>query len=164
MIADHIRRCSLYIVAITREFAESHNGCNEMNYMIDQEGGLLCSRDHGRVCNDIWRVTDADWQLIRKEVWVRPERSEEEQLLHVDLSPVKALVSLRQRRSNNFNQVQSTPNTYCAVYPEDIRTLQKDHAKLRRPLSNLLKQLQRALYCNAMVSGRVPLTSCQKRR
>ena len=62
-------------------------------------------------------------------------------VLHVDLSPVKELVSLQRRCSNNLNQVAIHANTYGGVYPEDIRTLQKDYADLWGPLSDLLKQL-----------------------
>ena len=63
-------------------------------------------------------------------------------VLHVDLSPVKELVSLQRRCSNNLNQVAIyDANTYGGIYPEDIRTLQKDYADLWGPLSDLLKQL-----------------------
>ena len=62
-------------------------------------------------------------------------------VLHVDLSPVKELVSLQRRCSNNLNQVAIQANTYGGVYPEDIKSLQKDYADLWGPLSDLLKQL-----------------------
>ena len=62
-------------------------------------------------------------------------------VLHVDLSPVKELVSLQQRCSNNLNQVAIQANTYGGIYPEDIKSLQKDYADLWGPLSDLLKQL-----------------------
>ncbi len=62
-------------------------------------------------------------------------------VLHVDLSPVKELVSLQRRCSNNLNQVAIQANTYGGVYPEDIKTLQKDYADLWGPLSDLLKKL-----------------------
>ena len=62
-------------------------------------------------------------------------------VLHVDLSPVKELVSLQRRCSNNLNQVAIQANTYGGIYPEDIKSLQKDYADLWRPLSDLLKQL-----------------------
>ena len=55
-------------------------------------------------------------------------------VLHVDLSPVRELVSLQRRCSNNLNQVAVTANTYGGIYPEDIRTLQKDYADLWGPL------------------------------
>ena len=60
-------------------------------------------------------------------------------VLHVDLSPVRELVSLQRRCSNN--QVAVTANTYGGIYPDDIRTLQKDYADLWEPLSELLKKL-----------------------
>ena len=62
-------------------------------------------------------------------------------VLHVDLAPVKELVSLLRRCSNNINQVAIQANTYGGVYPEEIRTLQQDYAQLWRPLSELLKKL-----------------------
>ena len=62
-------------------------------------------------------------------------------VLHVDLSPVKELVSLQRRCSNNLNQVAIQANTYGGVYPQDIAMLQKDYADLWGPLSELLKKL-----------------------
>ncbi len=61
-------------------------------------------------------------------------------VLHVDLSPVRELVSLQRRCSNNLNQVAIHANTY-GVYPSEIAALQKDYAALWGPLSELLKQL-----------------------
>lgn len=61
-------------------------------------------------------------------------------VLHVDLSPVRELVSLQRRCSNNLNQVAIHANTY-GVYPEEIKTLQRDYAELWGPLSDLLKKL-----------------------
>jgi len=62
-------------------------------------------------------------------------------ILHVDLAPVKELVSLQRRCSNNLNQIAKGVNTYGGIYPEEIKTLQKDYAALWEPLSELLKQL-----------------------
>ena len=39
-------------------------------------------------------------------------------VLHVDLSPVRELVSLQRRCSYNLNQVAIQANTYGAIYPE----------------------------------------------
>lgn len=61
-------------------------------------------------------------------------------VLHVDLEPVRELVSLQQRCSNNLNQVAVHANTY-GVYPDEIKMLQKDYADLWGPLSELLKKL-----------------------
>ena len=65
-------------------------------------------------------------------------------ILHVDLSPVRELVSLQRRCSNNLNQVAIHANTY-GVYPEEIAALQKDYAALWGPLSELLKKLSALL-------------------
>ena len=46
-------------------------------------------------------------------------------ILHVDLSPIRELVSLQRRCSNNINQVAIHANTY-GVYPDEIAGLQKD--------------------------------------
>ena len=62
-------------------------------------------------------------------------------VLHVDLSPVRELVSLQRRCANNLNQVAVSANTYGGVYPEEIKTLQRDYAQLWGPLSDLLKKL-----------------------
>ena len=61
-------------------------------------------------------------------------------VLHVDLSPVRELVSLQRRCANNLNQVAIHANIY-GVYPEEIAALQKDYAALWEPLSDLLKKL-----------------------
>ena len=62
-------------------------------------------------------------------------------VLHVDLSPVRELVSLQRRCSNNLNQVAIQANTYGGIYPEEIAALQRDYAALWGPLSELLKKL-----------------------
>ena len=62
-------------------------------------------------------------------------------ILHVDLAPVKELVSLQRRCSNNLNQVAIQANTYGGIYPEEITALQRDYEKLWRPLSDLLEKL-----------------------
>ena len=61
-------------------------------------------------------------------------------VLHVDLEPVRELVSLQRRCSNNLNQVAIHANTY-GVYSEEIAVLQKDYAALWEPLSDLLEKL-----------------------
>ena len=40
-------------------------------------------------------------------------------ILHIDLAPVKELISLQRRCSNNLNQVAIHAHTY-GVYPEEI--------------------------------------------
>ena len=62
-------------------------------------------------------------------------------VLHVDLSPVRELVSLQSRCSNNLNQVAIQANTYGGIYPEEIAALKKDYEALWGPLSDLLKKL-----------------------
>ena len=66
-------------------------------------------------------------------------------VLHVDLSPVRELVSLQRRCSNNLNQVAIQANTYGGIYPEEIAALQRDYAALWGPLSDLLAQLSAIL-------------------
>ena len=61
-------------------------------------------------------------------------------ILHVDLSPVRELVSLQRRCSNNLNQIAIHANTY-GVYQSEISALQKDYAELWGRVSDLLKQL-----------------------
>ena len=62
-------------------------------------------------------------------------------VLHVDLAPVKEIVSLQRRCANNFNQIAVRANTYGGVYPDEIKALQKDYADLWAPLSALLEKL-----------------------
>ena len=58
-------------------------------------------------------------------------------ILHVDLSPVRELVSLQRRCSNNINQVAIHANTY----PDEIAGLQQDYAELWGRMNDILKQL-----------------------
>ncbi len=62
-------------------------------------------------------------------------------VLHLDLVPVKEIVSLQRRCANNLNQIAVQANIYGGVYPEEIKSLQKDYADLWRPLSELLEKL-----------------------
>nr|WP_207749576.1 plasmid mobilization relaxosome protein MobC [Flavonifractor plautii] len=62
-------------------------------------------------------------------------------VLNVDLEPVRELVSLQRRCSNNLNQVAIQANTYGGIYPQEIEALQKDYADLWGPLSELLEKL-----------------------
>ena len=61
-------------------------------------------------------------------------------ILHVDLSPIRELVSLQRRCSNNINQVAIHANTY-GVYPDEIAGLQKDYTELWGRMNDILKQL-----------------------
>ena len=62
-------------------------------------------------------------------------------VLHVDLSPVRELVSLQRRCANNMNQIAIGVNTYGGVYPSEIKALQKDYNELWSRVSDVLKQL-----------------------
>ena len=66
-------------------------------------------------------------------------------VLHVDLSDIRELVSLQRRCSNNLNQVAIQANTYGGIYPEEIKALQRDYAKLWGPLSEILEMLSAVL-------------------
>jgi hypothetical protein len=66
-------------------------------------------------------------------------------VLHVDLAPVRDLVSLQRRCSNNLNQIAVNVNTYGGIRPEEITALQKDYAALWEPLTDLIKQLSEVL-------------------
>lgn len=61
-------------------------------------------------------------------------------VLNVDLSPVRELVSLQRRCSNNLNQVAIHANTY-GIYQSEISGLQKDYVELWGRVSDVLKQL-----------------------
>jgi hypothetical protein len=62
-------------------------------------------------------------------------------VLHVDLVPVKELVSLQRRCSNNLNQIAMSVNHYGGIHPQEITALQRDYTALWKPLSDLIKQL-----------------------
>ena len=61
-------------------------------------------------------------------------------ILHVDLDPVKEMVSLQRRCANNLNQVAVHANTF-GVYPEEIAGLQQDYEKLWSRMSDVLTEL-----------------------
>ena len=62
-------------------------------------------------------------------------------IFHVDLSPVKELVSLQRRCANNLNQVAVNVNMHGGIYPQELTALRNDYAALWKPLSDLIKQL-----------------------
>lgn len=61
-------------------------------------------------------------------------------ILHVDLAPVRELVSLQRRCSNNLNQIAVHAHT-CGLYPEEIDGLKEDYEKLWGQLSGVLMEL-----------------------
>lgn len=61
-------------------------------------------------------------------------------ILHVDLDPVKEMVSLQRRCANNLNQVAVHVNTF-GVYPEEIAGLQRDYEKLWGRVADVLTEL-----------------------
>ena len=63
-------------------------------------------------------------------------------ILHVDLSPVKELVSLQRRCANNLNQVAVHANLH-GVYPEVIAGLQRDYETLWGQVSDILRELSK---------------------
>ena len=63
-------------------------------------------------------------------------------ILHVDLSPVKELVSLQRRCANNLNQVAVHANLH-GVYPEEIAGLQRDYETLWGEVSDILRELSK---------------------
>ena len=61
-------------------------------------------------------------------------------VLNVDITPVRELVSLQRRCSNNINQVAVHANTH-GIYQSEITALQKDYAELWGSVSDILGQL-----------------------
>ena len=61
-------------------------------------------------------------------------------ILHVDLAPVRELVSLQRRCANNLNQVAVHAHT-CGLYPEEVEGLRRDYEKLWGQVSEVLKEL-----------------------
>jgi len=66
-------------------------------------------------------------------------------VLHVDMSPVRELVSLQRRCSNNLNQIATNINAHGGLYPHEITSLQRDYAALWNPLSELIQRLAEIL-------------------
>ena len=62
-------------------------------------------------------------------------------VIHVDLSPVRELVSLQRKCANNMNQIAINVNTFGGATPQEITALQRDYTALWEPLSSLLRQL-----------------------
>ena len=60
-------------------------------------------------------------------------------VLNVDITPVRELVSLQRRCSNNINQVAIHANTH-GIYQSEITALQKDYAELWGSISDILEQ------------------------
>ena len=46
-------------------------------------------------------------------------------VLHVDLEPVKELVSLQRRCANNLNQAAIHANSYGGLYPDELKRLNR---------------------------------------
>ena len=96
------------------------------------------------------RVTQAEYDLIQERMgeagttnmaaFIR-KMALNGYVLHVDLSPVKELVSLQRRCSNNLNQIAVRVNTYGGIDSREISALQKDYSALWVPLSDLIKRL-----------------------
>ena len=100
------------------------------------------------------RVSPSDKQRIRmkmEELGIRNmsayirKMALDGYVLHVDLAPVKELVSLQRRCANNLNQAAIHANSYGGFYPDELKQLQKDYADLWGPLSDLLAQLSAIL-------------------
>ena len=62
-------------------------------------------------------------------------------IIHLDMGDIQEMIRLLRICSNNLNQVAIQANTYGGIYPEEIKTLQRDYEKLWRPLSDLLEKL-----------------------
>ena len=61
-------------------------------------------------------------------------------VLNVDLIPIRELVSLLRRCSNNLNQVAIHANSY-GIYEHEVKGLQKDYAVLWEQVNGVLEQL-----------------------
>jgi len=62
-------------------------------------------------------------------------------VIHVDLAPVKELVSLQRRCANNLNQVATNVNTHGGTHAKEIAKLKNDYESLWEPLSTLINKL-----------------------
>jgi SepF-like predicted cell division protein (DUF552 family) len=62
-------------------------------------------------------------------------------VLHVDITPVRELISLQRRCADNMNQIAASVNTYGGITPQQITTLQDDYKALWKPLGDLINLL-----------------------
>ena len=62
-------------------------------------------------------------------------------VLYVDLAPVKELVSLLRRFSNNINQMEIQANTYGGIYPGEVERLRRDYDALWERTGEVLRRL-----------------------
>ena len=77
-------------------------------------------------------------------------------VLHIDLVPVRELVSMQQRCANNLNQVTIHADIY-GVYPEEIVSLQKNIRSCGSRCLIFRKSWRRWWICSIMESGEVAL-------
>lgn len=61
-------------------------------------------------------------------------------VLNVDISPVRELVSLLRRCSNNLNQVAVHANTY-GIYEYEVKGLRRDYLLLWEQVKSVMEQL-----------------------
>ena len=126
------------------------NGQNSMPYSPENQSTLVAGKKRIRstsVC--VWLSPDEQAKIRERmaDVGIRNLSAYMRKMalcgyvLQIDLAPVRELVSLQRRCSNNLNQVAIHANTYGGIYPEEISALQRDYSALWGPLSDLLKQL-----------------------
>ena len=130
------------------------NGQNSMPCSLETQSTLVAGKKRIRstsVC--VWLSPDEQAKIRKRmaDVGIRNLSAYMRKMalngyvLHVDLAPVKEIVSLQRRCANNLNQIAVRVNTCGGVYPEEIKTLQKDYADLWGPLSELLEKLPAGL-------------------
>jgi len=125
------------------------SGQNSMPCSPENQSTLVAGKKHIRstsVC--VWLSPDEQAKIQERmaDVGIRNLSAYMRKMalngyvLHVDLAPVKEIVSLQRRCANNLNQVATHANSY-GVYQEEIKALQQDYAQLWGPLSDLLQKL-----------------------
>lgn len=73
-------------------------------------------------------------------------------ILHIDLAPIKELIALQRRCSNNLNQVAVHAHTY-GVYPEEIDGLKRDYETLWGEVSKVLRELSELVANKTRAAG-----------
>ena len=126
------------------------NGQNSMPYSPENQSTLVARKKRIRstsVC--VWLSPDEQTKIRERmaDVGIRNLSAYMRKMalngyvFHVDLAPVKEIVSLQRRCANNLNQIAVRLNTCGGVYPEEIKVLQKGYMDLWGPLSDLLEKL-----------------------
>ncbi|MEQ2940315.1 DUF7007 domain-containing protein [Gemmiger formicilis] len=129
-----VQNCETLCPGVFLVSTASHGGtmvANEVAAVLSPAAKKCGFKDKGYICYE----EDAQESVVLRELL-----DKNGYILHIDLAPVKELISLQRRCSNNLNQVAIHAHTY-GVYPEEIDGLKRDYEKLWGEVSKVLREL-----------------------